>query len=118
MVVGAGFPATLPKFCVAVSYYTRPSDPKVPVTLKIFLPGEEDSPAIAEELKIPDWDRLQKEDPPEGFDDPLIPVPVQVVFSPLVLKEPGAILVRAYAGEKEIKLGALRVLAPSAPSSV
>ena len=50
--------------------------------------------------------------------DKIISVHTPLIFSPLVINAEGAIRVRAYRGDDEIRIGALRVLLVQPPRAV
>lgn len=111
MIVNGGFPATLTKFCIAIDFKTRPSDPDVPLTLRVSFPGDDpDKPTVNERVNIEEVRAEMAKIPiPPHFDDPIIPLTFEFNFAPLVIREPGLIRVRALAGETEIKLGSIEV---------
>jgi hypothetical protein len=100
-------PQILPSFVAFVNYLQKPTNEDTPVTLKLFLPGQEEE-AFQMELPLkgavtdPQYLALADED--VNF---RVMVPIKLV--PLPITQEGFIKVRAYRGGDEIRLGALRV---------
>ena len=109
LIVHGAFPATLPKFGLAVSYRVYLDDARLEeVTLAVYLPGDEDgNPSI--KGAIPISEMVAKADPPSRGGDTFREFQVVIVASPLTLKQSGRIKVRAIGGAGVIKLGSLRV---------
>jgi hypothetical protein len=106
MFVGGAFPIFLPKLCVAIVYREEPDSP-LPVAVKVFLPGQDyDNPAVTFEIDPPQPDLI-----PEQTGEFLMR---EARFfwegAAIEIKEEGQIRVRAFRGEEEIRLGAMRVL--------
>jgi hypothetical protein len=116
MVVNA-FPVTLPTFSFFVRYAQRKDLAKEEAPkIKIFLPGDaEDKPSIEGELPYlksdPNHPLLKSMESILSPGDPLyLNLVGQFSFAPLVIKQPGAIRVRAVRGDELIRIGALAVL--------
>jgi hypothetical protein len=103
------FPATLPKFCFAVSYFEDPNDLPSHLELRVFFPGDGSEPSIAGELELPGQAkpiaRL-----PEGSGPSILGLHANIVLAPLVIKSEGKIQVRVLRDGREISVGALLVL--------
>jgi hypothetical protein len=107
LIVHGEFPATLAKFAISVSYRVWGDDPyRGDVQLMIFLPGDsKDVPTIKGIIAL----NQLKEEPDPAKAHQFHRLEMQFLFSPLRLKEPGAIKVRALHDNKIIKLGTIRV---------
>jgi hypothetical protein len=111
------FPITLPKFCLAVTFY----EPKelterreVPVVVKIYFPNAGDEPSIVGELGPPGKEALGLLPPSELPAEPDVPqlTIAHSIFmhSPFSVQEPGRIRVRCqYPDGTAIKAGSLRI---------
>jgi hypothetical protein len=118
MFVQGEFPITLPKFGLAVRYTEKIGACSDEVKLRVFLPGDaEDAPTIDGIIPVEEIrqsaaeERLVSVVGNEGNLPPVeyIHVGSNILFSPLVLKQPGLIRVRAFCGDNEIKLGNLGI---------
>jgi len=102
-------PFALASFVVMITYRERPGESTVPVTLKLFVPGTEgplvEIPMPVEQMRSTEYD--QKVD----FDgmEKILSMQLPLIFTPFVVAQEGFIRVRAYRGEDEIRLGALRI---------
>jgi hypothetical protein len=106
MIIHPSFPAALPTFAVVVRYTERRSENYLPVTFKIFVPGQDDAAFEAEVSKE------QLEAVPYSEDkepDPQVLIGFAAQFRNFVIPEPGYIKVRAYRGDDEIKIGSMRI---------
>ena len=102
-------PFQFPKFGFAITYCERSGESTEPVTLRIFLPGEdEENPFIKSELPV---EQLRNQEPPQDKDtkDPILTCNIQIVAQPMIIKANGLIKVRAYRGDLEIRLGTILV---------
>lgn len=108
-------PVWLPSFVVMVTYRERPGESTDQVTVKIFMPGESEA-NIALPMPV-DQMRQAVYDPTVDFEgmDKILSMSVPLVFSPFAIAQEGFIRVRAYRGDDEIRLGALRVQVGSVP---
>jgi hypothetical protein len=112
MYVHSDFPATLPKLGLLIKYSERLDAPRENVELMVFLPGELE-PTVRGTLPIQE---LTTSSDTSEFEAPESELPhyahvgVQVVFSPLLLKQQGSIIVRAVRAGEEIRLGRLSIL--------
>ena len=107
-------PYKFPKFALSIHYVERPGESADPVTLSIYLPGDsDDAPTVKSDVPI---EPMRSQETPADIvlDDPVISVAMQIVLAPLEIKSEGLIKVRAYRGDLEIRLGTIRVQAPSA----
>jgi hypothetical protein len=112
MVVSGPFPALIPQFALAITYLEPLSMEICPVTIKIFVPSEDEEDQIAAEIDIP-IDRgidsnLRENDPQAQFRAILMALKI----SPLVVVKEGYIKVRAYLGKEEVRLGSMRIRLP------
>ena len=107
MFVFGELPSNIGKFTIKVFYFERPSDPKVPLTIEVTMPGDEEASA-----KI-DIDLLKATEalppPPPELEDAFMGLQFSFVFSPLEIKKEGPIRVRAVKEGKSFKLGSLSV---------
>jgi hypothetical protein len=112
MVLFGAFPATLPKLGIHCSVRFHKSQSVSGVKIMIYFPGDaEDSPTNVQDLPIQlNAERFPNPEPPEypdpsnyyGFNHPML-------FSPVIIKQPGYIRVRAVEGTSRIKIGLLRI---------
>jgi len=108
MFVNGDFPFLLPKFGMAITYFERRGHySEEEVTLRIFLPGDDDdSPSIQGIVPMREArskvasDQIEKE---------YVVVGSHIVLSPLVIGGSGLIKVRVQCGTEVFKLGALVV---------
>lgn len=114
MIVPSQFPFSLPKFCAHVTLVTSADEPYDSIILRCYAPGEEHS-LIEERLDTPNPDEqegivatLCKDGAPPAS----IVVAASIIFSPLKIREPGLISVRAIIdGEpNEVNIASLQVL--------
>lgn len=110
------FPAIIPKFGVAVIFYepvelARKRNQNVPI--RVFVPGQEE-PAATVDLPAPSEEiietALRSTLPPDPDVPPLMMVQPSFVMTPLIIREPGRMKVRAfYPDGTVIKLGVLKI---------
>jgi hypothetical protein len=116
LVVHAPFPFMMPKFGLWINYFEVPGSISGDGKLHVTLPGDE-KPSIEtdipmDQLRSQALQKLHKADDPEV--DRWAHLVMPLVFAPLVLRQPGRILVRMHFGESIIRLGALEITgAPS-----
>lgn len=108
MIISPGFPATLPTFSVVVRYQERRAESYVPVTIKIFIPGD-DEPIFTATVPPEQFASIKFSEDYDYEGDPHVMVGFAATFPGITIKQAGKIKVRAYRGDDEIKLGALRV---------
>ena len=107
-------PFKFAKFCFAINYIERPGESTDPATLSIYLPGDaEDAPSIKAELPV---ETMRSQEPPADteLEDPVMRLALNIIAAPLEIKSGGLIKVRVHRGDLEIKLGTIRVHAPTA----
>lgn len=113
MVVWDDFPATLTKLCIAATVITPIDDPYVgPMSIQVTLPGDKDGDqTFYWNMEAPPLEQIGRV-PPSGIDGAVSVVAARaaIVLSPLVLRQSGAILVRAINGDRITKLGSIRVM--------
>jgi len=107
LVVDSDFPVTLPRFCIVATYAQRNSDDTRPIKLRVTMPGT-DGPEVIVEGAIPETTFTGPDDP--ELEDPITFAAVNILLSPFTIHAPGLILVRAFYGDEEIKLGSLKVV--------
>lgn len=117
LIVKGAFPALLPTFAVAVSYLERPGESADPVSVSVYLPGEE-TPVAATSLPVDEFRKqtVPEEDAKELDGDPIPTMNFNFVFSPLLLTRPGRISVRLTRGDSVYRIGSLKIEA--APNAV
>ena len=105
-------PFTFPKFCFSVTYVERPGESTEPVELRIYLPEDpEDAPTFKTDVPIEQM-RTVELPASRSSGDLTMQMGMNLMLTPLVLKETGLIRVRAYRGDLEVRLGTIRVNAP------
>ena len=113
MFVAQKFPMTLPKFCAHVTLVTPSTQPYRSIVLKCYGPGE-DRPLLEERLETPQMDE-QEEIADKVQRVEVAPVSIvaaaSLVFSPLKIRQPGLISVRAVidGAQGEVNIGSLIV---------
>lgn len=126
MYIHGEFPAMLSKLAIVVTLFELMDDaaaapPKL--TLQIHLPGEAgDAPFFEQELDLLEIRRkleeIRRPPPADADGDRFAMANYNCLFSPVMIKQPGMIRVRAIYGDKTLRLGSLEVLpVPPAPSS-
>jgi len=124
--VHESFPAVIPKFVIAINFFQRKSAVRDNAKVRIYLPGEEedyDKPAQIEGVigglqegaeKI--TTSMQKI---PGADTSFMRIESPLVFTPLILAEPGLIKVRVILDDElVIRIGQLQVLPGDALSAL
>jgi Family of unknown function (DUF6941) len=113
MSVNASFPATLPKFGIAVTFYQLKEKFVPHLGLRVFLPGDSGEEASIQgdfgetsEGAI----RQQIESQPRIPETKYITMNAGLVLSPLIIKEPGSITVRVLRDDKLYRVGHLSIL--------
>jgi hypothetical protein len=109
MLLPGEFPVLIPQFALAITYLEPLSDPVEEVILKVFVPGENTDSEVAADVVLP-VDRVDSLD--ERTKDPLAEYRAHIFhfkISPFLIAREGYVKVRAYVGEREIRLGSLRV---------
>jgi len=115
MFVPPKFPLTLSKFCAHVTLVTPSTQPYNSIVLKCYGPGES-RPLIEEQLETPQADK-QEEIAEEVKRVEKAPVSIvaaaSLVFSPMKIRKPGLISVRAVidGDPTEVNVGSLLVAA-------
>lgn len=107
-------PAQLPKLGLAISYYEKIGESRLPVTLKVFVPGPDGDVVILQSDLPMEGARADAprvlDNTPAG-DQPLTLLQANLVLTPVQFHKPGRIRVRVYIGKKEeeIRLGSLTI---------
>lgn len=107
LILEGGFPAAIPQFAFAITYFEPLEMSDEDVILRIFLPGSSEMAAV--EIPLPVKDARKNIRMLNDPDSNIVGVSAGFKISPLVLENEGKILVRAFRGTSEIKMGALRV---------
>ena len=108
IIINGSLPAVINQFAFCVTFLEPISDAKDPLNIKIFLPSENDD-EVALDIDLP-GDRhsnanIGEIDPTAEF----LCARLSFKVIPLVITHEGYIRVRAYKGEREIRLGSIRV---------
>jgi hypothetical protein len=105
MYIRGDLPFTIPKFGVAIRY-REPRDGRADeVTLRIFLPGDnENAPTIRGQFPM-----QQARETGAEIDPDYIDLNAEVVLSPLVIRKEGSMKVKVQCGAEELNLGTLIV---------
>jgi hypothetical protein len=115
------FPIVLPKLCMFVTYMEVKGTETEPLSFSVYMPGDDDETPtfnyVFEEIV-----EVRANAPhapiPDGVDIPshaesVLPIKFPVIISPVEIREPGFVRVRAQIGDRIYKLGSL--LVASAP---
>ena len=105
-------PVSLPKFCAHVTLVTPADRPYRSILLECHGPGEE-RPLIEEELETPQLDEQEQiagDLRLEGTAPVSIVVAASLVFSPLKIRRPGLVTVRAVIDGEVADIAALRIV--------
>lgn len=110
LLIHGDFPAILPKFGLGISYIQKVQNFIPPTKFLIFLPGDEAEPSAEYLVDPKHMDAALERAKTEPTEHGILTAQAQVIFSPLVLKVPGEIKVRALRGDNElVRLGILIV---------
>jgi hypothetical protein len=90
-----------------VRYTERRSDTYLPIKFKIFTPGQADAPFEAD-VSVEQLNAVPRTDDPLAEDSQIL-IGFVAQFRNFTIPTEGFIRVRAFRGEDEIKIGALRV---------
>jgi hypothetical protein len=114
MLLFGNFPAQLPKLGMFCCLRFHKSQKVSGIKIQIYFPGDvEESPSHTQEVgfqfeadNFPLPDPAEYPDPSEyyGFNHPFL-------FSPVIIKQPGYVRIRATAGSNRIKAGSLKIRA-------
>lgn len=107
MFVFGAMPTNIGKLMIKVFYAQRATDPKVPVTIEVTMPGDDEASATIEIDFSTATEALPP--PPTHLDDAFIALQATFIFNPLEVKKEGTIRVRAVRDGKCYKLGSLTV---------
>jgi hypothetical protein len=114
MFIHGDFPCLLPKFGLGIRYMEKRGAYKSqPVTLRIYLPGdEENTPSLEAPIsQIVEARKNLKAHPDADQKAPrYLKIATNLIIAPLVIAKPGDIKVRAQCGSKIVKLGTLLVV--------
>ena len=114
MFVNGSLPTTLPKLCMGIVYREEP-DSLEPVTIKVTMPNEEDETLIASFEMHPQADMI----PPPSDEFTFREARFLFEAPNFTIPHEGTVLVRAYRGDDEIRLGRLNiVLNPEAEQQI
>jgi hypothetical protein len=109
MVLHGPYPAIIPQFAIAITYLEPLSEPVKPVSIKVFVPGPSDLGDVAVDIELPE-SRANSID--EAARDPLAEYRAHILhfkISPFVVANEGYVKVRAYIGDQECRLGAMKI---------
>jgi hypothetical protein len=112
MFLNSEFPATIPRFCVAVQYSQARGKVILPIKFVIFLPGDlDDKPSLEFGGEIDENEMAKREANTVslGASPDFVTVTAQIGISNLVLREPGLMRVRAVRGDEFVRLGTLGI---------
>ncbi len=108
-------PVLLPRLAMLVTYEEIMGSTNDPLELHIYFPGDPDgAPFCKSTFSQEMLDGLRNVKSPEGsgqVDEYVARARLNLVFSPIEIKQEGNIRVRMLKGEELIKLGALRIYA-------
>jgi hypothetical protein len=115
MIIYDNLPFILPKFGLLVNYFERPSESEESVDILVYLPGDVE-PSVVQRVEMEALRKAAGDSPmvpekfrgPDSF-DPLLPVRVVILMSPLHLTAEGPIRVRARRGTETYRMGTLLV---------
>lgn len=111
LICAAPFPNTLPKLCVVITLLQTLDEPRLPVTIKVFFPGDTpDEPSFMAEAELP-MPELPLSDLP--LNERQLMVDMHLVFSPVSFKHAGEIWVMAERDGKKHSLRRVAVLSQS-----
>jgi hypothetical protein len=109
MFIHGEFPVTLPKLCFRIVYLERPGESDEPIDIVISVPGDNpNDPALKSTIPREGIKSLESFDPPPGDGEVFISATLQLEMS-ILIKQEGAIRVRAFRGDTEAKLGSLLI---------
>jgi len=110
MFVNGTFPVTLPKICLGIVYREEP-DSLEPVTIKAFMPSGEGEALLVELNYEPQAEMI----PPPTEEFTFREARFTLEVPNFVIPEESKILVRAYRGNDEIRLGRLGIVLNPTP---
>jgi len=113
MFVHTPFPCVLPKFGFGITLFQRKKVATLDFSIKIFLPGDPDDKATFDLHQPPNTPM-----PPEDDNAEFMIAAFNSIATPLPLKEPGSIRVRAYMDDRIYRVGSMRVLASTQPGAL
>jgi hypothetical protein len=115
MFVQGTFPLALPKFGLGVTTIQR-AHLFAPLTkILVFMPGDgDDQPSITADLPT-DASQLEIPKPNGEHAQPIVRSGTNLVFSPLPIKQPGLMKVRAVRNNELIRCGLLQIEAQAPP---
>jgi hypothetical protein len=109
MILPGPYPAIIPQFALAITYLEPLSEPIHPVSIKVFVPGPTELGEVAVDIEL-SADRANGAD--ESARDPLAEYRAHILhfkISPFLISNEGYVKVRAYVGELECRLGAMKI---------
>ena len=117
MYIYSDFPVVLNKFCIAVNYWQKGDNVKLPISFMVFFPGDPDErPSVefgsTEQLTAEVIEHARDVAIKSGVDDPkFVTFTTQISLLNIAISQPGYIKVRAVRDNKLIRIGSLRVQA-------
>ncbi len=103
------FPYTLAKLCAQINLVTPSSQPYRSIILECFAPGE-DQPLLRENLDTVHLDEQEQSGSSNDHgQSPDVVVGASLVFSPLKIRRPGFLSVRAVIDDAPVEISSLRI---------
>jgi hypothetical protein len=102
------FPYTLPKLCAQINLVTPTNLPYRSIVLECFAPGE-DQPLLRENLDTVQLDEQEQMSVVAGEQTPDVVVGASLVFSPLRIRRPGFLSIRAVIDDEPVEISSLRI---------
>jgi hypothetical protein len=117
MTVFGTLPTHLPKLALSITYAERIGESDEPLELRVYMPGDaDDAPTLSAPVPDEMLAKFRGMVPPDDLaGEPLTMLTLQLAFSPILLKQEGAVRVRMIRGNAEIRLGSLRIKAKPPP---
>jgi hypothetical protein len=119
MFIQGSFPVVLPKLCLAVTFLQRRDILIANVGIRIFLPGETDTPSIQADFQesqegiVAEQTAAEVSGLPKAHDPSFVELHAKTILSPFAITQAGDVRVRALRDGNLYRLGGLRVaLAP------
>jgi hypothetical protein len=105
---GTAFPLLLPRFAIVIKYFEIHGKFNDTLSVEIYLPGDiEDKPSIVRPLERTNIVDTISKFPAPPDSDRLFGVTSPIIFTGLVIKEPGHIMVRIAMAENKMRIGSL-----------
>lgn len=108
IILKSALPAIIPQFALAVTFLEPILSASGPLSIKIYLPSS-DGDEVVMDIDLPVERNAAKNDPDFDPTAEYVGAILSFKISPLVISNEGYIRVRAYKGDREIRLGSLKV---------